>query len=146
MPILAVCPPDPLMLDSTFGGSYGVRIPDLPMLLKTTWVRTTSKQVKDAGGLKSLSSNRRANRWVGKPNLQSVLALTGSCVAQPHALSLLVRTMRPFFNSLRKTHKRNWRPSRQFSKGELLAQKQQQRRPKLPRSLPTPKLLAAHLL
>lgn len=73
------------MLDSTFGGSYGVRIPDLPMLLKTTWVRTTSKQVKDAGGLKSLSSNRHTNRWVGKPNLQSVLALTGSCVAEPHA-------------------------------------------------------------
>ena len=66
VPILAVCCPDPLMLDSTFGGSYGVRIPDLPMLLKTTWVRTTSKQVKDAGGLKSLSSNRPHQQMGGE--------------------------------------------------------------------------------
>ena len=57
VPLLAVYPDDPWMLDKAhLEASYGddkpagQDLPELAMLLKTTWVRNTSKQVKKAGG------------------------------------------------------------------------------------------------
>ena len=55
-PVLAVYPADPWMLDKAhLEASYGddqpagQELPELPMLLKSTWVRNSSKQVKKAG-------------------------------------------------------------------------------------------------
>ena len=58
VPALLVYPEDPEMLDkSHLQASYGMdkpagkELPELPMILKSTWVRNTSKQVKKASGL-----------------------------------------------------------------------------------------------